>query len=90
MSVHSEKQAQVKSLLFNKAFTKVLVEFFNYSNVFSVKNTVKLSENTRMNKHAIKQEEDQQSPFGLIFNLKPIKLKTLKTYMKTNLVNGFI
>ena len=43
-----------------------------------------------MNKHAIKLEEDKQPPFGPIYSLKPIKLKTLKIYIKTNLANGFI
>ena len=34
MPVHFEKQAQVGALLFNKAFTKVLVEYSDYNNVF--------------------------------------------------------
>ena len=43
-----------------------------------------------MNEHAIKLEEDKQPLFGLIYSLGPIDLETLKTYIETNLANGFI
>ena len=43
-----------------------------------------------MNKHAIKLEESKQPPFGPIYNLSSVELETLKTYIKTNLANGFI
>ena len=51
---------------------------------------MKLPENTEMNEHVIKLEEGKQPPFGPIFSLCPVELKTLKTYIKTNLANGFI
>ena len=88
--MHSERQAQIEALLFGEAFTKVLAEYFNYSNMFSVENAAELLENTRMNKYAIKLEEDKKLPFRPIYNLRPIKLEILKTYIKTNLANGFI
>ena len=90
MLVYSKKQAQIKTLIFDKAFTKVLMEYSNYSNVFLIEYVAKLSENTRMNKHAIKLEKNKQSPFGPIYSLEPIELETLKTYIKINLANGFI
>ena len=43
-----------------------------------------------MNKYAIKLEEDKQPSFRSIYNLGPVELKTLKTYIKTNLANGLI
>ena len=43
-----------------------------------------------MNKHAIELEEDKQPSFGPIYSLGSMELKTLKTYIKTNLANGFI
>ena len=88
--MHSKKQAQVKTLLFDKALIEVLAEYSNYSNIFLAKNPVKLLENTGINKHAIKLEEDKQSLFGLIYSLEPIELETLKIYIKTNLANSFI
>ena len=35
-------------------------------------------------------EKNKQLPYRPIHNLGPIKLKILKTYIKTNLSNGFI
>ena len=43
-----------------------------------------------MNKHAIKLEEGKQLLFGPIYSLGLVELKTLKTYIETNLANGFI
>ena len=43
-----------------------------------------------MNNYAIKLEKDKQPFFSPIYSLGLIKLKTLKTYIKTNLINGFI
>ena len=90
MPVHSEKQAQVGALLFDEAPTKVPVEYSDYSNVFSAQNVAELPENTGMNEHAIELEESKQLPFGPIYSLEPVELETLKTYIKTNLANGFI
>ena len=59
MPVHFEKQAQVGALLFDKVFAEVLVEYLNYSNVFSAENAAELSENTRMNKYTIKLKKDK-------------------------------
>ena len=53
-------------------------------------NAIELPENIGMNKHAIELEENKQLPFGPIYSLGPVELETLKTYIKTNLANGFI
>ena len=90
MPVHSEKQVQVEALLFNKALIEVPAEYSDYSNVFSVENTAELPQNTRINEHTIKLKKDKQPPFGLIYSLELVELETLKTYIKTNLANGFI
>ena len=67
-----------------------MVEYSDYSDVFLTENAAELSENTGMNEHAIELEEGKQPPFGPIYSLGPVELETLKTYIKTNLVNGFI
>ena len=77
-------------MLFDKAPTKIPVEYSDYSNVFSAKNIAELPENTGINKYIIKLEESKQLPFGPIYTLEPVELETLKTYIKTNLANGFI
>ena len=57
MLVHSEKQAQVGALLFNKALTEVPAEYSDYSDIFSAENAAELPENIRINEHAIKLEK---------------------------------
>ena len=96
--MHFKRQAQIKTqsrakvgaLLFDKALNKVLVEYFNYNNIFSVENLVKLLENIKINKYAFELEKDKQPFFRPIYSLGLMKLKTLKTYIKTNLANNFI
>ena len=92
--MYSKKQAQIKAqvgaLLFNKAPIEVPAEYSDYSNVFSTEHAAKLPENTGINEHAIKLEESKQPPFGPIYSLRLVELETLKTYIKTNLANGFI
>ena len=90
MPVHSKNQAQVGTLLFDKALTEVLAEYSHYKNVFSAENVAELLENTGINEHAIELEEGKQPPFGPIYSLGSVELETLKTYIKTNLTNGFI
>ena len=94
MPMHSKKQAQIKvqvgALLFNKASIEVPAEYSDYSNVFSAEYAVELPENTGINEHAIKLEEDKQPSFGSIYSLELVELGTLKIYIKTNLANGFI
>ena len=51
---------------------------------------MKLLENTKINKHAIELEKSKQLLFKPIYSLGSIELKTLKTYIKINLANGFI
>ena len=67
-----------------------MAEYSNYNNIFLVENAIKLSENTEMNRYAIKLEKGKQPSFGFIYSLRLIMLETLKTYIKTNLVNNFI
>ena len=94
MPVYSERQAQIEAqvgvLLFNKASIEVPAEYSDYSVVFSTEHAAELPENTGMNEHAIKLEEGKEPPFGPIYSLGPVELETLKTYIKTNLANGFI
>ena len=66
------------------------MEYSDYNNVFSVKNTAKLPKSTRINEYAIKLKKNKQQFFRFIYSLRLVKLKTLKIYIKTNLINNFI
>ena len=82
MPIHFKKQAeieaQVGALLFNEAFTKVLVEYSNYNDVFPAEYVAELPENTGINEHVIKLEKGKQPLFGPIYSLGLVELESLK------------
>ena len=86
----TKDKAQVRAILFDKASTEVLAEYYDYNDVFLAENAAELPENTRMNEHAIELKEGKQPPVRPIHSLGPVELETLKTYIETNLANGFI
>ena len=49
-----------------------------------------LPEITKFNQYAIEFQKSQQLPYEPIYSLEPVELKILKTYIETNLANGFI
>ena len=51
---------------------------------------MELLEHNGINEHIIKLEKSKQPSFRLIYSLGLVELKTLKTYIETNLANGFI
>ena len=53
MFEYSKKQAQVEIILFYEASTIFLENYSDYNNVFSAKNTVRLSKHTKINNYAI-------------------------------------
>ena len=69
---------------------KIPTEYLDFSDVFLKEKALILPEATEMNQHAIKLQKDQQLPYRPIYSLGPVELKTLKTYIETNLANGFI
>ena len=70
--------------------TKVFSKYINFADVFLPKLSIKLPEHTKINYYAIKLVDDWQPLYNLIYSLSPMKLKTLKTYIKNNLANRFI
>ena len=86
--IYPVKKAQ-KALLLAKKIT-VLAEYFDFANVFLEESANVLPEQIGVNEHAIKLEKGKEPLYGSIYSLEPVELKTLKTYIKTNLANGFI
>ena len=66
------------------------LEYADYTNVFSPNSAAELPEHIGIDDHPIDLINDKQPPYGLIYSLGPVELETLKTYIKTNLANGFI
>lgn len=69
---------------------KIFLEYANYFYIFSLNLAIKLSENTGINKHVIELIQDKQPPYGLIYSLSLVELKTIKSYIKTHIKIGFI
>lgn len=88
ITIHPVRDAQIASLLAKRL--TVLAEYSDFADVFSKKSANVLPEQTGVNKYAIEVEKSKQPPYGPIYNLGPIELETLKTYIKTNLANSFI
>ena len=82
------REAQL-ALVLAKEVT-VSTEYSDFADVFSEKSANVLPERTGANEHAIKLKEGKQPPYGPIYSLGPVELETLKTYIETNLANGFI
>ena len=90
LNIHSSWRPQISGLITEEAPTKVPNKYVEIANVFSPNLTSELPEYTEINNHAIKLVDGQQPPYRPIYSLKPVELETLKAYIKTNLVNGFI
>ena len=76
-------------MLLTKKVT-VLIKYSDFADVFSKKSANVLLERIGVNKHAIELKNTKQPPYEPIYSLRPVELKTFKTYIKTNLANGFI
>ena len=74
----------------NEALTLIPTEYFDFADIFPPELASELPEHTGINNHAIKLVNNRQPPYGLIYSLGPVELETLKTYIETNLKNGFI
>ena len=74
----------------NEALTSIPTEYSDFADVFSPELASELPEHTGINDHAIELVDDRQPPYGPIYSLGPVELETLKTYIETNLKNGFI
>lgn len=88
ITIHPACKAQIALLVAKKVI--VLDKYLDFGEVFPKKSAIKLSKHFNINKYLIDLELGKQPLYGLIYNLRLVKLKILKNYLKTNLVNGFI
>ena len=83
-------RAQIRLLLAEKASTKVVPKYSDYTDIFLFDLVIELQDNTSMNEYAIKLVEIKQLLYGPIYSLGPVELEILKTYIETHLKTGFI
>ena len=88
MAIYLAKKAQL-ALLFAKKIT-VPAKYLYFADVFLEESVNVLSEQIRVNAHAIGLEKGKQPPYRRIYSLKPFELKTFKNYIEINLANNFI
>lgn len=82
--------AQIILLKAGKAFTEILSKYAGFIDIFSSDLVVEHLEHTKINNYAIQLIDCMQLSYDPIYSLEPVKLKIFKTYIETNLVNGFI
>ena len=83
-------RAQIAFLKADKAPVFISSKYANFAKVFSKNLVAKLSELIGINDHIIDLIEGHQALYKPIYSLGPVGLNTLKTYIETNLANGFI
>ena len=77
-------------MVVNKAFTLIFIEYSDFVDDFSSKLALALLKYIEINYHAIELIDERQLLYKSIYSLELVELETLKTYIKTNLVNSFI
>lgn len=89
-NVHLFCQAWIAFLKVDETPIAILSRYADFVNVFSPNLVAELSNYTRINNYVIGLINGKQPLYEPIYSLGPVKLKTLKTYIKTNLANSFI
>ena len=85
MPIHSSYQAQVAALTSEE--TGIPAEYSDFSDVLSLNSAAELLKHNRINDHPIDLLDDKQPLYGPIYNLGPVELETLKTYIEANLAD---
>ena len=90
LDVYPSRKPQISNLIAEETLTNIPAKYSDFAKVFFLDLASKLPKHIGINNHTIKLVNSQQPPYKLIYNLGPVKLETLKTYIETNLANGFI
>ena len=88
MPIHLALKAQIILLVIQKV--QIPSEYSDFSDIFSEKKDLILPEAINLNQHIIELQKSQQLSYRPIYSLDLVKLKILKTYIKTNFFNNFI
>lgn len=87
--ITNKDSMQVAALQQNKAYIKVQIEYLDFADIFSFELKIKQLKNSGINKHFIELKEDKQQLYRLIYSPMPLKLESLKIYIKIHLKTGF-
>ena len=76
MTIHTAKKAWIAFLLGEKVI--IPAKYSDFADVFSEESANIFPEQTGVNDHAIEMEKGKQPPYGPIYSLEPVELKTFK------------
>lgn len=68
----------------------ILNKYSDFTNIFSKQKALELPKIINLNQYAVELKKDKQQFYKLIHRLKPVKLKSFKTYIEINLISSFI
>ena len=88
MTIYLACKVQIALLIVEEVI--VLAKYLDFADVFSKEFIKVLLKRTGIKENAIKLEKGKQPPYGPIYSLGLVELKTFKTYIKINLANSFI
>lgn len=88
--VHLSCRAEIALLKANEVPTAIPSEWTDFTDIFSLEMVAELLEYTKIYDHAIQLIDSNKPSYKAIYNLRLLKLRTLKTYIETNLVKSFI
>ena len=88
MTIYPAKKVQIALLLPKKV--TIPAKHLDFADVFLKESANILSEQSKVNKYAIKLAKGKKLAYKPIYNLELMRLEIFNTYIKTNLVNSFI
>lgn len=84
LKIHQDCKVQIVILIIDKALITILAEYSDFADHFFKKSATILPKHTEIYTYAIDLEKSKQPLYGLIYSLRPMELKTLKSYIKIN------
>lgn len=88
MSIYPAQKSQIVFLVSNNF--NIPNKCLDFADIILKKLAIELPKHFNINKHLRDLEPVKQLSYGPIYDLGPVKLRYLKTYIKTNLANSFI
>lgn len=90
LEIYLIHRAQLAVFFAGNAHIVIFFKYADFADVFTSEFVVKLLKYIRINNYLIDLVNGQQLFYKLIWNLEPVQLEILKTYIKINVANGFI
>ena len=81
---------EIQIILLDIKKVTIFSKYADYINVFLLDFVLELLKHTSINNHLINLINDKQLSYSLFHSLKLVEFEILKTYIETNLANGFI